>query len=41
MSKSKKNKVAKLSDETYGQYIMSLKEEKPVKPVFPKKSIKK
>lgn len=29
MSKKKKNKVAKLSDEEYGEYIMSLKDERP------------
>ena len=28
-----KNKIKKLSDEEYGQYIMALKEERPVKPV--------
>ncbi len=37
MSKKKQNKIQKLSDESYNAYIMSLKEEKPVKPVFPKK----
>lgn len=31
MSKKKKNKIAKLSDEQYAEYIMSLKDEKPPK----------
>ena len=29
MSKKKKNKVAKLSDEQYSAYVMALKDEKP------------
>ncbi len=29
MSKKKKNKVKKLTDEEYGNYIMSLKDEVP------------
>ena len=29
MSKKKKNKVKKLSDEEYNEYVMSLKDEKP------------
>lgn len=29
--KKNKNKIKKLSDEDYNQYIMSLKDEKPVK----------
>lgn len=33
MSRKKKNKVKKLSDEDYGKYIMSLKDEKPPKAV--------
>lgn len=33
MSKKKKNKVVKLSDEDYGEYIMSLKDERPPKAV--------
>ena len=37
MSKKKKNKVVKLSDEDYNNYIMSLKDEKPVKPIIPDK----
>ena len=37
MSKKKKNKVAKLSEEAYNQYLMSLKEERPVKAIVPKK----
>ena len=36
MSKKKKNKVARLSEEAYNQYIMSLKEERPVKVIVPK-----
>lgn len=36
MSKKKKNKVKKLSDEEYGQYIMALKDEKP--PVIVRKT---
>lgn len=33
MSKKKKNKVVKLSDEDYGEYIMALKDERPPKAV--------
>ena len=33
MSKKKKLKVAKLTDEEYSKYIMALKDEKPPKPV--------
>ena len=33
MSSKKKNKIAKLTDEQYSEYIMSLKDEKPPKPV--------
>ena len=29
MSRKKKNKVAKLTEEEYNEYIMSLKDEKP------------
>ncbi len=29
MSKKRKNKVKKLTDEEYGNYVMSLKDEKP------------
>jgi hypothetical protein len=29
MSKKKKNKVKKLTDEQYNQYVMALKDEKP------------
>ena len=36
MSKKRKNKVKKLTDEEYGNYVMSLKDEKPVKAVVPK-----
>lgn len=32
VSKKKKNKVKKLSEVDYGNYIMSLKDETPVKP---------
>ncbi len=31
MSKKKKNKVVKLTDKEYGDYIMALKDEKPPK----------
>ena len=31
MSKKKKNKVIKLTDEQYGAYIMALKDERPPK----------
>lgn len=31
MKKKRKNKVVKLTDEQYGQYIMALKDEKPPK----------
>ncbi len=31
MSKKKKNKVIKLTDKEYGEYIMSLKDEVPPK----------
>jgi hypothetical protein len=31
MSKKKKNKVVKLTDEQYGAYIMALKDERPPK----------
>ena len=30
MSKRKKDKVKKLDDQSYGEYISSLKEEKPI-----------
>ena len=33
MSKKKKNKIKKLTDEQYNQYIMALKDEKPPKAV--------
>lgn len=33
MAKKKKQKIVKLTDEQYGQYIMALKDEKPPKPV--------
>ena len=36
MSKKKKNKVIHLTDEEYGNYIMSLKDEKPPKVVVEK-----
>lgn len=35
MSKKKKNKVIKLTDEEYGKYIMALKDERPVKVMVP------
>ena len=31
MKKKKKNKIAHLTDEQYGEYIMALKEERPPK----------
>ena len=31
MSKSKKSKVKRLDDKSYGEYISALKEEKPIK----------
>lgn len=38
MSKRKrKNKVTRLTEEQYGNYIMSLKDEEPVKPIRPVK----
>jgi len=38
MSKrKKKNKVVKLTERDYGNYIMSLKDEEPVKPIAPSK----
>ena len=33
MSKKKKNKINRLTDEEYGKYIMALKDEVPVKAV--------
>ncbi len=33
MSRKKKHKIAKLTDEQYNDYIMSLKDEKPPKPI--------
>ena len=33
--KKKKNKMKKLSDEDYANYIMSLKDERPVKVIIP------
>ena len=36
MSKKKKNKVIHLTDEEYGNYIMSLKDEKPPKVIVEK-----
>lgn len=33
MSKKKKNKVKKLTEEEYGQYLMALKDEVPPKPI--------
>ena len=40
MSKKKKQKVQKLTDTDYNNYIMSLKEEKPVKVIVNKKEEK-
>ena len=33
MSKKKKRKIKKLTDEEYGQYIMALKDERPPVPI--------
>ncbi len=33
MDKTKKQKIKKLTDEEYGNYIMALKDERPVKAV--------
>ena len=33
--KKKKNKMKRLSDEDYANYIMSLKDERPVKVIIP------
>lgn len=33
MAKKKKNKVKKLTEEEYGKYLMTLKDETPTKPV--------
>ena len=33
----KKNKVVKLTERDYGNYIMSLKDEEPIKPIAPSK----
>jgi len=42
MSKrKKKNKVVKLTETDYGNYIMSLKEEKPARPIVPKEDDEK
>ena len=35
--KKKKDKLKKLSDEDYANYIMALKDERPVKVIIPKK----
>ena len=35
--KTKKEKIPKLSDEDYANYVMSLKDERPAKAVVPKK----
>lgn len=38
MSKRKRrNKVTRLTEEEYGNYLMSLKDEEPVKPIRPVK----
>ena len=36
MSKKKKHPVRKMTEEDYANYLMSLKEERPVKPLKPK-----
>ncbi len=35
MSKKRKKSIAKLSDADYNQYIMALKDERPVKVIIP------
>ena len=35
MSRRKKHPVRKMTEEDYANYIMSLKDERPVKPVVP------
>ena len=37
MSKKKKHPVMKMTEEDYANYIMSLKDESPIKPVKPEK----
>lgn len=37
MSKKKKHAVRKMTEEDYANYVMSLKDEKPVKPIVPDK----
>ena len=39
--KRKKEKIPKLTDEDYANYIMSLKDEKPVKVIIPEEDGKK
>lgn len=35
MSRKKKHPVRKMTEEDYANYIMSLKDERPVKPIVP------
>lgn len=37
MSKKKKHPVRKMTEKDYENYIMALKEERPIKPVVPRK----
>ena len=37
MSKKKKHPVMKMTEKDYQNYIMALKDEKPIKPIFPDK----
>lgn len=39
--KRKKEKIPKLTDEDYANYIMSLKDERPTKTIIPKEDKKK
>ena len=36
MAKKRKNKIPKLSDKDYNEYVMSLKEERPIKVIVKK-----
>ena len=36
--KKKKEKIPKLTDEDYANYVMSLKDERPAKAIVPKKN---
>ncbi|MDY2879521.1 MAG: hypothetical protein SOT34_01090 [Candidatus Borkfalkiaceae bacterium] len=41
MSKKKKSNVRKMTEQDYANYIMSLKDERPVKPVVPEEEKEK